>query len=148
MVDVRTNIETAAYAHGVSSRDGEPPYKFLDISGAHLGVRIEVIAPGGTTSHPHYHTAEEEHVILLSGEAVLHLGEEQVSLKQGDHVCFPAGHAVPHHIENASDAEIKLLVFGERKKDDVVVYPKAEMLLIKSASGVQTVSYFADNDDS
>ena len=141
MVDGRTNIETAAFAHGVSSRDGEPPYQFLDLSGDHLGVRIEVVAPGGTTSHPHYHTAEEEHVIVLSGTGTLFLDDEAISLKTGDHVWFRAGETVPHHIENTSDAEIRLLVFGERKEDDVVFYPEAELMLLKTASGPRLIAY-------
>lgn len=36
---------------------------------------------------------------------------------------FAAGEAVAHHIENTSDAPLKFLVFGERKRDDVVFYP-------------------------
>lgn len=141
MTDRRTNLETAVFAHGSPSREGEPPYRFLDLSGEALGVRVEEIEPGGTTSHPHYHVSEEEHVVLLSGEASLHLGHETLPLKAGDHVWFPAGEAVPHHIENTSDQAIRLLVFGERKRDDVVVYPKAEMMMIKSASGMRMVAY-------
>ena len=148
MVDGRTNIDTAPFAHGIPSREDEPPYQFLDLSGEHLGVRVEVISPGGTTSHPHYHTAEEEHVILLAGEATLHLGDKTIALQTGDHVWFPAGEPVAHFIENASKADIKLLVLGERKKDDVVVYPKSKMMLMKSNGEPRIISYAEDETSS
>ena len=136
-----TNIHTAAYEEGESSRIEEATWRFLDLSGKHLGVRIEETPVGGTTSHHHYHTAEEEHVLVLDGTATLHLGDEDVELTTGDHIWFPAGEAVAHHIENTSDGPFKFLVFGERKQDDVVFYPKDSVVLVKSSAGVQTYTY-------
>lgn len=136
-----TNIETATFALGESGRQDEAAFRFLDLSGDHLGVRIEEIPAGGTTSHHHYHTAEEEHVLMLSGTATLHLGEDRVELSSGDHIWFPAGEEVPHHIENTSDGPVRLLVFGERKKDDVVFYPKRSVVLVKSSAGLRSYRY-------
>ncbi|MEL6829250.1 MAG: cupin domain-containing protein [Pseudomonadota bacterium] len=141
MTDRRTNIDTTEFAHCASSRDNDPPFRFLELSGEHLGVRIEEIAPGATSSHHHYHTAEEEHVLILSGEGTLHLGEAQHTLKTGDHIWFPAGETVAHHIENTSEAPIRMLVFGEREQEDVVVYPESAIMMVKTATGVRTVAY-------
>lgn len=135
------NIDTATYEVGESGRQKEAAFKFLDLSGEHLGVRIEEIPAGGTTSHHHYHTSEEEHVVLLHGAATLHLGQDRVELSAGDHTWFPAGEEVPHHIENTSDVPIRLLVFGERKEDDVVFYPKRSVVLVKSSAGLRSYGY-------
>ena len=140
MSDRITNITEATYQQGQSQR-GEPVWRYLDLSGKHLGVRIEETPPGGTTSYHHYHTAEEEHVLVLEGSATLHLGDEAVPLREGDHVWFPAGEEVAHHIENTSAKPFRFLVFGERKQDDVVFYPNGPVVLVKSANGMRRYRY-------
>jgi len=107
-------------------------WKYRDLSGERLGVRIEELAPGGTSSEHHFHTAEEEHVIALEGSATLVLGTEHHTLDVGDHVWFPAGEETAHHIENNSHNPFKFLVFGERNSQDVVVYPQHQVMMVKS----------------
>jgi len=121
----------------------------LDLSGQHLGVRIEDLPPGGTSSYHHYHTLEEEHVLVLSGAATLHLGDEEHPLGQGDHVCFLAGEPTPHHIENHGPERFRFLVFGERTPGDTVFYPNSQVMLVK-ALGNALFSYSelgSDNDE-
>jgi uncharacterized cupin superfamily protein len=135
-----TNINTAIYKEGESQR-GEATWRFLDLSGEHLGVRIEETPPGGTSSYHHYHMQEEEHVLVLAGNATLHLGDSTKELKEGDHVWFPAAEEVAHHIENTSSKPFRFLVFGERRTDDVVFYPNGPVMLVKSARGSQQYKY-------
>ena len=125
-----TNIHDSKYEDG-SNAKGET-WKSLDLSGKHLGVRIEEIPPGGTSSIHHYHTLEEEHVLVLEGAATLILGSEEQALKKGDHVWFAAGKEVAHHIENRSDGNFKYLVFGERNEGDIVYYPDARVMMVKA----------------
>ena len=136
----KTNIHNSSFEEG-ESQSGEESWRFLDLSGDHLGVRIEITPPGSTTSHHHYHTAEEEHVLVIAGTATLHLDDDTVELVEGDHIWFPAGEEVAHHIENTSDNPFRFLVFGERKMDDVVFYPKGQVLLVKSSSGNRQFTY-------
>ena len=140
MSDRITNTNTATYETGESQRD-EAPWRFLDLSGEHLGVRIEETPPAGTTSYHHYHTQEEEHVLVLGGTATLHSGDEAIVLNEGDHVWFPAGEEVAHHIENSSSEPFRYLVFGERKTDDVVFYPEGPVIMVKSSQGKQLYTY-------
>ena len=107
-------------------------WKFRDLSGENLGVRIEELGPGSTSSEHHYHTAEEEHVIMLDGCATLVLGDEKHPLSAGDHVWFRAGEELAHHIINESSEPCQFLVFGERKAEDVVVYPEHQVMMLKS----------------
>ncbi len=140
MSDRVTNVFTANRTQMSSPRD-EPDFDCLDLSGEHLGVRIEALPPGSLSSYHHYHTAEEEHVLILEGHATLHLGDEIVDMEPGDHVCFLAGEEQPHHLENASDEMLTYLVFGERKAEDVVMYPRGSVAMVKSSRGRRFYSY-------
>ena len=129
-----TNITDAAFEEIMTPR-GES-LRQLDLSGAHLGVRIEELPPGGTSSIHHYHTLEEEHVLVLEGSATLHLGSDQHELRDGDHVWFAAGEPVAHHIENRSSGKFKFLVFGERNPADTVFYPNGPVMMVKALGGM------------
>ncbi len=129
-----TNIDEAKFEECVAR--GEKFWS-LDLSGDHLGVHIEELPPKSTSSFHHFHTLEEEHVVVLAGTATLHLGTEAFALKEGDHLCFKAGVADAHHIENTSSKNFKFLVFGERHEGDVVFYPEGPVMLVKALSNKQ-----------
>lgn len=107
-------------------------WRYLDLSGQHLGVRIEELATGETSSTHHFHTLEEEHVVVLEGGATLILGAEEHPLRKGDHVWFAAGEQVAHHIENRTDAPVRYLVFGERNEGDIDFYPDRRVMMVKA----------------
>jgi len=115
-------------------------WRYVDLSGKQLGVRIEAIPPGDTSSIHHYHSQEEEHVLILEGTATLHVGDEKRQLEKGDHVWFEAGVEDGHHLENQGGADCRILVFGERKAGDVVVYPEEGVMMVK-ALGWKQVDY-------
>jgi uncharacterized cupin superfamily protein len=129
-----TNIRTSPLIE-TPTRRGDT-WRHLDLGGDHLGVRIEELQPGDVSSIHHFHTLEEEHVLALSGAATLHLGADQIGLNEGDHVWFPAGEAVAHHIENHTASPFRYLVFGERQAGDVIVYPKGRVMLVKALGNV------------
>ena len=116
----------------VEEQTARGTWKYRDLSGERLGVRIEVIMPGETSSEHHFHTAEEEHVIALEGCATLVLGADCLELNAGDHVWFKAGEAIAHHIENTSGQPFRFLVFGERNSNDIVFYPDREIAMVKA----------------
>jgi uncharacterized cupin superfamily protein len=125
-----TNIHNTDFEEGTTPRGGR--WRHLDLSGEHLGVRIEEIPPGSTSSFHHYHTLEEEHVLALSGVATLHLGSDEHELGEGDHVWFRAGDETAHHLENRGPKDFRFLVFGERMTGDVVVYPNGPVMMVKA----------------
>ncbi len=110
------------------------------LSGIRIGARIEDIPPGQASSEHHYHTAEEEHVFVLNGNGTLFSGDEQIPIETGDHVCFAAGDARAHHIENTSEDNLTFLVYGERNDNDVVFYPRAKTMWVK-ATGRRVYAY-------
>ena len=106
-------------------------YRFKDLSGQHIGVFIEELPPGSPSSMHHFHTLEEEHVMILEGEATLILGDEESVVTAGDHIWFGANVEVAHHFENRGNRVCRYLVFGERTADDVVIYPQHQVMLVK-----------------
>jgi len=113
-----------------SARGGT--WKYRDLSGDRLGVRIEELSPGDTSSEHHFHTTEEEHVIVLEGSATLVLGADHHELDVDDHIWFQAGNEIAHHIKNNTKKSFKFLVFGERNPEDIVVYPEHQVMMVKS----------------
>lgn len=129
------NIQAAALTEHVNDR-GERRAD-LDLSGEHLGVRIVELAPGASSSKHHFHSLEEEHVLVLRGTATLIVGSEEISVREGDHFWFPAGKPEGHHLENRGADPFRFLVIGERAQGDVVVYPEHRVVLVKALGGAR-----------
>jgi uncharacterized cupin superfamily protein len=127
---IAKNIFESAWETKKTPRGGI--WTHLDISGEHLGLRVEELAPGDTSSIHHFHTLEEEHVIALEGEASLMWGTEEHPIRRGDHVWFKAGETVGHHIVNRSERPFRFLVIGERNAGDVVFYPERGVAMVKA----------------
>jgi uncharacterized cupin superfamily protein len=98
-----------------------------DVGGrAKVGVGQLELPPGSNTRPGHWHSDEEEHLYVLAGSALLHLGDERHRLVAGDYACFPAGQAVPHHLENDGDVAFVYLMIGERIAGDRVTWPEGD----------------------
>jgi uncharacterized cupin superfamily protein len=88
-----------------------------------VGVLVESPAPGRRLCPRHWHTAEEEHALVLEGEVTLLLGEDRHVMAPGDYVVFPAGQAIGHSFLNSGDGPCAYLMIGNRDPNDVCVYP-------------------------
>ena len=55
----------------------------------------------------------------------MHLGDQQFELRAGSFVCFPAGQAEAHYIDNTGSETFTYIIVGERIADDQVVYVPA-----------------------
>lgn len=90
--------------------------------GSHVGVSMEVLAPGRQTYPAHYHMLEEEHLLILDGSATLRLGERTFEMSAGHYVCFPAGQKAGHTLTNRTKEPCRYLIIGERNPNEVVVH--------------------------
>lgn len=97
-----------------------------------VGVLIEAPAPGRRLCPLHYHTAEEEHALVLEGRLTLLLGEERHAMGPGDYVAFPAGRRVGHSFLNSGDAPCRYLMIGQSNAHDVCVYPDSSRLFVRA----------------
>lgn len=89
-----------------------------------MGIHHERLPPGRRTSLPHAESAQEEFVFVLEGTPDVWLDGVVHRLGPGDAVGFPAGTGLAHTFINDSEAEVRLLVVGERNRPgNRVLYP-------------------------
>jgi uncharacterized cupin superfamily protein len=79
-----------------------------------FGVNHLTLPPGAWSSQRHWHSREDEFVIVLSGEVVLVTDAGEEILRAGDCAAFRAGEPDGHHLINRSGAEVTLLEVGGR----------------------------------
>ncbi|MEE8351662.1 MAG: cupin domain-containing protein [Rhodospirillales bacterium] len=92
------------------------------------GVNLVRLAPGVMSSQRHWHSHEDEFIVVTEGELVLITdGEEQV-LGPGIMAGFPAGTDNGHHLINRNDEDAVYLEVGSRNDDDDVDYPDIDLL--------------------
>jgi uncharacterized cupin superfamily protein len=82
---------------------------FTDFGASHV-----TLEPGAASSQRHWHEEEDELVVMLSGEAVLHEDEGATTMKPGDIAIFPKGRAHGHHLVNRSDRPCSFIAIGRK----------------------------------
>lgn len=95
----------------------------------HLGVNVEVLEPGASSSHRHWHSHVDEMVVVLSGALELFEDDGPVQMCPGDIAVFAAGRPNGHCLRNASDAPASFLVAGTRHPDDRCTYADLDLVL-------------------
>jgi uncharacterized cupin superfamily protein len=93
----------------------------------HMGASHVVLKPGGWSSHRHWHEAEDELVIILSGEAVLVEDGTEVQLRAGDVAAFAAGVRNGHHLQNRTDTDCSFIAVGAGDRDSGGCYSDIDM---------------------
>ncbi|MBI1218535.1 MAG: cupin domain-containing protein [Rhodobacteraceae bacterium] len=134
--DARIWVEEAAWTHPVLGAS-LGPYRHVvlgDPGGlSQFGAHLEALPPGTRSSLRHWHEAEDEMVLMLSGDLML-IEDDETPLGPGDAACWPAGWAVGHCLENRSAAEAVYLVLGTRKTRDVIHYPDHDLITVKDGA--------------
>lgn len=96
-----------------------------------FGANVTRLPPGGWSSQRHWHSHEDELVVVLSGELVLVEDAGETRLKEGDVAAFPAGSGDGHHLINRSTLDALYLEIGSRHPDDLTICSDVD---IKSAN--------------
>lgn len=92
-----------------------------------IGIHHERLLPGRRTSYPHAESAEEEFVYVLEGTPDAWIDGHLHRLSPGDAVGFPAGTGICHTFINNTESEVRLIVVGEKPKDENRIrYPRNE----------------------
>ncbi len=85
--------------------------------------------PAGEAAYPyHFHYADEEIIIVLSGTPTLRTPEGERELEEGEVVHFPLGEEGAHQLINRTGATATFLAISSSGRPDVVVYPDAGKL--------------------
>ena len=95
-----------------------------------VGLRREVITPGKQSGPRHAHMSEEEIFVVLRGRGTLLRCDERVAVGAGDVMAFPAGTGVAYAFVADPEEELEILSIGERKDNEVIVYPDSGKLLV------------------
>jgi uncharacterized cupin superfamily protein len=92
-----------------------------------IGIHHVRLLPGRRTSYPHAESAEEEFVFVVAGRPDAWIDGVLHPLEPGDSVAFPAGTGISHSFLNNSDQEVRLMVIGEKpKEENRIRYPLHE----------------------
>jgi uncharacterized cupin superfamily protein len=89
-----------------------------------LGIRVRVLLPGQALSRYHEENAQEG-FLILAGECVLIVNQQERRLRAWDFFHSPAG--TEHAIVAAGDAPVALLAIGARHDPEHLRYPVSEL---------------------
>ena len=93
-----------------------------------FGAWHVTLQPGGWSSQRHWHSHEEELVVMISGELILVDDQGETPMRPGDVALFPAGAANGHHLVNRSDTPARFMAVGtDRPDEDICHYPDIGM---------------------
>lgn len=94
-----------------------------------MGASHVVLKPGAWSSQRHWHSEEDELLVMISGEAVLVEDEGETVLRAGDIAAWPKGARNGHHLQNrsAQDCVFVAISAGDRDNDHGE-YPDIDMV--------------------
>jgi uncharacterized cupin superfamily protein len=103
------------------------------IGAERLGYRVAHLEPGRAFCPMHWHTAEEELLIVWSGEPTLLTPRGDVKLRKGDCVAFPCGEVGAHKVRNDSSTLATIFMISNVDAGDTCFYPDSKKLLVERA---------------
>jgi len=108
----------------------ESPWRDLGTAAGSVTTGLKhVHVPAGKLSCPqHCHSAEEEIFVILDGEGVLWLGDDEIPVRPGHVVSRPAATHVAHAFRGG-DGGLTYLAYGTREPNDIVWYPRSKKIL-------------------
>ena len=94
----------------------------------HLGAAHVVLKPGAWSSQRHWHRAEDELVVIVSGEAVLVEDDGETVLRAGDVAAWPKGVTNAHHLQNRAEQDcVMIAVSAGDTASDYGEYPDIDL---------------------
>jgi uncharacterized cupin superfamily protein len=95
-----------------------------------FGVNLVHLPPGCWSSQRHWHSHEDEFVLIVDGELTLVTDAGEQPMRPGMVAGFPAGRADGHHLINRTDRPATYLEIGSRcPAVDEAVYSDIDMEL-------------------
>jgi uncharacterized cupin superfamily protein len=92
-----------------------------------FGVNLTRLPPGTASALRHWHSLEDEFVMVLEGEATLVTDAGETLLRPGMTAGFPKGKADGHQLVNRSQSDVVYLEVGDRRPGDDVAYPDDDL---------------------
>jgi len=98
---------------------------------ADFGINVHLLEPGQPNAKYHSESAQEG-FLVLAGECLLLIEEEERRLGAWDYVHCPAG--TRHVLVGAGDGPCAILMVGARQPDATVHYPASELAIRHGAA--------------
>jgi len=99
------------------------------------GVNLVRLGPGVWSAQRHWHTKEDEFVLVLEGELTLVTDGGEQTLGPGMAAGFPGGQSDGHHLVNRGTVTAAYLEVGDRDPGDEVHYPDVDLFLKSGPDG-------------
>ncbi len=116
-------IVDPATAHAHPDGPGVTTLHLSDAGGlTQFGAYVQTIDPGAVTSHRHWHTAEDEFLYVLDGQATVVDDDGPHVLGPGAAACWRHGDPNGHHVKNLTDRPLRIVIAGSRAARDVCHY--------------------------
>lgn len=100
-----------------------------------LGATLFEIDPGGTAAPYHLHHANEELLIVLSGQPELRTPAGTRTLEPGTVVAFPRGPDGAHRVANRGEEVVRFLMVSTMRTPDVAEHPDTGATLTITGPG-------------
>lgn len=121
------SIYPSPYAEMMAGRSSQ---RLGDAGGlTQFGVNLVTLAPGALSSLRHWHMAEDEFVMVTTGECVMVTDAGETLMRVGDCAAFPANTPDGHHFINRSDQPASFLVVGSKSKREVATYSDVDLMV-------------------
>jgi uncharacterized cupin superfamily protein len=91
------------------------------------GLKHVWTAPSRAATPLHCHSLEEELFVILAGDGVLLLGDEELPVRAGHVVARPPGTGVAHAFRAGSEG-LEFLAYGTRHPGDACYYPRSNKI--------------------
>lgn len=88
-----------------------------------LGASLYEVSPGQATFPYHWHSANEELLIVLAGTPSLRSPSGWRELAEGEVVALPVGESGAHQVLNRSEEPVRFLVVSEMNAPEMSFYP-------------------------
>jgi uncharacterized cupin superfamily protein len=97
-----------------------------------LGASLYELPPREALCPYHWHEANEEMAIVLSGRPSIRTPAGWRELELGELVSFPRGRDGAHQVMNRSDETARVLMVSEMNAPELVVYPDSNKAGVRS----------------
>jgi len=94
------------------------------------GLQHVVVDPGAASGTQHCHSVEEEIFVILAGDGVLVLDDEETPVTRGTVVSRPPATGVSHMFR-AGDEGLTYLAYGTRDQADICYYPRSNKIAFR-----------------
>jgi uncharacterized cupin superfamily protein len=110
-----------------------------------LGASLYELPPGEAAWPIHYHLANEEMLIVLSGRPSLRTVDAERELDEGEVVACPVGERGSNQVVNRSGEPVRVLIVSEMVAPDIVRRPESGKLsACERAPGSQDQGFRAE----